>query len=1058
MGRAFYFGKVAGTVTHKVSIRLYDRCSHLVLGLTILVLCFPLTVEAVGRPTLVQDLTPIPYQVGFDMPSAWYSPDWPNPNYYTMISNANGLLLFVGWDEINGAELWKSDGTTAGTILVKDIYPGANDSEPAEFTLVNGILFFAADDGSSGRELWKTDGTLSGTVQVKDILPGSQSSSLRNLTAVNDILFFSLDNGTAGNELWKSDGTTAGTVLVKAGFPSLAYGRNIADFTAVKERLYFTAADGNSGTELWTSDGSTTGTTLVKDISPDMQSTFPGNLMALNGMVFFTTYTGTAIELWKSDGTDLGTVSIQNFGSDFVDNLISINKTLFFTRRDNASDIVTLWKSDGTTIGTELVREFVKSTLYQFTAINSTLFFYLNNSSASPLQKNSLWKSDGTTAETVMVRDLEAYVNTSINVNGLLFFTTENSFWKSDGTTAGTIFVPKETYGSIEQLTGVNNTVFFKMCDTGKCALGKLNDSGYENLKSSVSAQGSSALKQLTMKSGELFFVKDIRSGTYGGRELWRSDGTTLGSKKLRTFADLSWSATVPFVIVKQKLFFGATDDEYSRQLWQSDGTSEGTTIFHDSWATALANIDGDLLFATRLTDQAGLELWRSKGTEDGTNRVKWFPCNESSCLGWIPHIIGTQNISFFTPTRYQIPYAYVYELWKTNQTEQGTVLIKRFGLTHSSPSHSTPATLDTLTLANRLLFFAARETGEINGLWRSDGTPEGTIALTPPGATADGAAAELTNVNGVLFFRIDDGINGTELWKSDGTVAGTVLVKDILPGPFGSVPTELTAVNGKLFFSANDGNSGRELWQSDGTTEGTVLVKEILPGPSGAVPQQLANVNDSLVFSASDGQHGVEAWWSDGTAAGTTLIQDIAPGMANANPDQFTFAGHQLFFTANDGLVGQELWSLRSFAENVDVAGGKLVSWLDHTTYQFPSGTFSTAVTVTHTLQDPAQLGAATPWRPVRAFELTVVDSETGASVQLEHPYSLAAQYTEAELGVLIDSTLALYAWDGQQWTREASSTVDLTNHLITATSTHTGLWAIGGETYQLFLPVAGK
>ena len=59
----------------------------------------------------------------------------------------------------HGFELWKSDGTSGGTVMVKDIDPGATGSIPSYLTNVNGTLFFAANDGTHGYELWKSDGT-----------------------------------------------------------------------------------------------------------------------------------------------------------------------------------------------------------------------------------------------------------------------------------------------------------------------------------------------------------------------------------------------------------------------------------------------------------------------------------------------------------------------------------------------------------------------------------------------------------------------------------------------------------------------------------------------------------------------------------------------------------------------------------------------------------------------------------------------------------------------------------------------------------------------------------
>ena len=142
-------------------------------------------------------------------------------------------------------ELWKSDGTAAGTVLVKDISPGSAGSIPNNLTNVNGTLFFAADDGTNGTELWKSDGTAAGTVLVKDIRPSCSGSSYPGyLTNVNGTLFFAADDGTHGRELWKSDGTAAGTVLVKDINPGIGTDSYPTDLTNVNGTLFFTADDG----------------------------------------------------------------------------------------------------------------------------------------------------------------------------------------------------------------------------------------------------------------------------------------------------------------------------------------------------------------------------------------------------------------------------------------------------------------------------------------------------------------------------------------------------------------------------------------------------------------------------------------------------------------------------------------------------------------------------------------------------------------------------------------------------------------------------------------------
>ena len=188
------------------------------------------------------------------------------------MTNVNGTLFFQADDGTDGAQLWKSDGTSAGTVMVSLINP-SGDANLINLTDVNGELFFQADDGTDGAELWKSDGTSVGTVMVDDINPGSYSSYPKYLTNVNGELFFQADDGTDGAELWKSDGTAAATVMVKDINPNsnsygVPYGSDPTDLTNVNGTLFFQANDGTDGVELWKSDGTSAGTVLVADIFP----------------------------------------------------------------------------------------------------------------------------------------------------------------------------------------------------------------------------------------------------------------------------------------------------------------------------------------------------------------------------------------------------------------------------------------------------------------------------------------------------------------------------------------------------------------------------------------------------------------------------------------------------------------------------------------------------------------------------------------------------------------------------------------------------------------------
>ena len=190
---------------------------------------------------------------------------------------------FTADDGIHGRELWKSDGTAAGTMIVKDINPGKDDSNPTYLTELNGQLYFSADDGTDGTELWKSDGTESGTVMVEDLYPGTYydqnaqtfraySSDPGPFTKFNGELFFPANDGDHGFELWKTDGTKDGTVLVKdiapGAFDGLPYGGVYSFLTPIGGELYFAADDGDHGEELWKTDGTDAGTVIVKDIVP----------------------------------------------------------------------------------------------------------------------------------------------------------------------------------------------------------------------------------------------------------------------------------------------------------------------------------------------------------------------------------------------------------------------------------------------------------------------------------------------------------------------------------------------------------------------------------------------------------------------------------------------------------------------------------------------------------------------------------------------------------------------------------------------------------------------
>jgi ELWxxDGT repeat protein len=400
-------------------------------------------------------------------------------NLSEMVS-IGSTTYFTADDGTYGAELWKTDGTAAGTTLVKDICAGSAGSSPHYLTNVNGTLFFGAADGVHGWELWKTDGTAAGTTLVKDIFPGGYGSATSNLTNINGMLYFRADVSSQVNswDLWKSDGTAAGTVQV-----SSLWAWDISDLTAVGDTLFFSDYDGTYGDELWKSDGTAAGTTLVKDIYPGgyiahgfsdyyiPNNSVPSCLTNVNGTLVFTADDGThGRSLWRSDGTEAGTFAIS---SSNAGGLANVNGTVFFTGYDGTNGWE-LWKADGTVAGTTLVKDIspgsAGSSPGNLTAVNGTLVFTATDGTHGV----ELWKSDGTPTGTTLVKDVSpgSAGSSPINltaVNGTLFFTTYDGtgqkLWQSDGTEAGTVPVGNFAILQASNLTNVNGTWFFAADD-----------------------------------------------------------------------------------------------------------------------------------------------------------------------------------------------------------------------------------------------------------------------------------------------------------------------------------------------------------------------------------------------------------------------------------------------------------------------------------------------------------------------------------------------------------------------------------------------------------------
>ena len=339
-------------------------------------------------------------------------------------SSPTGLIAFEGEiyfsadDGTNGRELWKTDGTEAGTVMLKDIHVGSDSSSPSRPIEAGGKLFFAANEGPApafrGTELWVTDGTGPGTVMVKDIEADGclGGASPRAMAEVGGLLYFVANFSSPGcgdsdlGELWKSDGTEAGTQLISDLRPGNSSDPFIQNVTELNGLAVFSATVSSEGVELFTSDGTDFGTNL-QVLNPGSPNGVASSFTVFDGWAYFQGNDGTNRELWRTDGTGSTTLfkDIEPSGQSQPDEISVANGSLWLmpTVTGTSSEP---WKSDGTPGGTNLVKDINPGTgnsyPIDFTGLGDRTFFLASNTSSTPFAMTNyqLWQSDGTAGGT----------------------------------------------------------------------------------------------------------------------------------------------------------------------------------------------------------------------------------------------------------------------------------------------------------------------------------------------------------------------------------------------------------------------------------------------------------------------------------------------------------------------------------------------------------------------------------------------------------------------------------------------------------------------------------
>ncbi len=854
-----------------------------------------------------------------------------------------GKALFWADDGIGGTGLWKSDGTGAGTALVKYISLGP-EVYTCEFTssVSATTIYLLLTPCGSGTyyfesSLWRSDGTPQGTWEVFRTTTDKKIFNL--LFQLNDRAFLSVWDSKHGTELWMTDGAPGSMALLMDVYPGEVSG--VADYYGPKYVVlngigYFTANDQIHGPELWRTDGTLVGTRMVKDISADKYVGGAYGLTVVANRIFFWVWDGTQYALWSSDGTAPGTRPAGVIsGLAFLETLIPFQGNLYFFVAD-AAKTISLWRSDGTVSGTKRVKTFppalddarpdfysisTKQIVFELTGVNSLDY----------------WASDGTEAGTYGLKSFVydrskgtiPYLSNIATLNDKFYFVKNCDVWETAGTQNSTRIIetlwsrydPSDCITHITDL-GVyythilpfNNAIMF-VADTPTYGEELWKTSGLPNsailLKDiNASSEATTAhVNGVTDLNGTLFFSADDR---LHGAELWRSDGTYTGTTLVKDIHP-GVAPSFPYgaahlVSAGNQVFFTTPDENNASQLWRSDGTPGGTfqlthgpTItvtdaYYYNYPFDVAVLNDVLLF--RATEFTRTLLWRSDGTLTGTYQVSDIVPSSNYNTGYVgsPHIINNATVLLKGELLYSFSTGYHgYGLAKTDGTTTGTVALT------GDQFRTKPVMLH---FKDQVFFFT-----NTNELWRSDGTGAGTqrVATLPfagPGYQVENikVGSFVATANMAYFvvsyaYGPSKGLSYyTELWQTDGTPTGTKLIRPIC------AYFDIGTVNDKLVITAVLDSVAIPTYPY--TTCSTDWSSYVVTTDQSDQPEltRLASIsfyNTLQMPQTLLGYAQPNFWISDGTPLGTRRLMTVTDQIRVDETTNVVLSGNHLFFSA---------------------------------------------------------------------------------------------------------------------------------------------------------------
>ena len=760
----------------------------------------------------------------------------------------------------------------------------------------------------------------SGQILLRDIAPPNtsipSSSPSEIVSAGSYAVFHATDE--YGNEPWRTDGTAAGTFRLRdinAGSASSSPQR----FTAVGPLVFFQANSLGLGTELWVTDGTSSGTRLVRDFTPGSLSTQFANFTAFNGRLFFRFGFDSTFgdELWASDGTPGGTTAldvIPGTGGLFPRDLAVFGNQLVFSGQNSAVGRE-LFASDGTAAGTQPLVDLRAggSSIPQNLTVSGNLLYF----TASVDVGRELYVTDGTPMGTSLVIDFSpgsgstAYRHpTPLPGDRLVFFANDGTNgtepWVTDGTLSGTQLIADLNPGSnsttSNSAVAALGRVFFDASTPATGAELWATDGtpgGTIALELQPGSQGSS-IAALAVGLDGVVFTAAIGAN---GRELGTSDGTQTGTRGVANIRLIGSSSPTSIARFGNDVLFSASDGATGRELWVSDGTSIGTTLVSDlasptdsSRPTNFVPLGNNMFFSANQpgAGNSGNEPWISDGTPAGTNVLADLNTSSSNPVGATLH---RSEVWFGANASGVGP-----EVFRTDGTPGGTVQVTNFASLAASPD-------DLTSITSNFLAGSAFVPGQSREFLMIDGAGATTTVDIRPGSNTS-SPSQITRAGNRAVFVANDGTTGNELWASDGTVAGTQLLRDIQPGATSPSILYLTSFGNSVVFRASDPtNGGIEPWITDGTPGGTRPIADVNPGAASSSPEQFAATPTRVFFSAIRSPNGRELFVTDGSPSGTRMVVDLNPA-GSGSPTEITTVGELCFFFFDDrSTTGRELY-----------------------------------------------------------------------------------------------------------------------------------------------------